>query len=86
MRISILLLMMPFVLMGCNQGEPMDKAVSPNGNTADLVATVDGCRIWRVNLSRSVYFARCPTNAVSTQWETLEGKQVVRHQTIGDGQ
>ena len=44
----------------------VDAETAPNGFNAELLGTVDGCRIWRIKDWRYVYFARCPEGAVDT--------------------
>jgi hypothetical protein len=69
-------------LASCGQ-EPMKAETSANGATAYLIATVDGCRVWRVWDGVSVYFARCPEGAVTTKYERQQGKTTVPQYTVG---
>lgn len=55
------------------------------GATADLIAKVDGCHIWRVRdgNERTIYFARCEHGATGTEWQESCGKRCSRSvQTI----
>jgi hypothetical protein len=74
------------LLAGCNSAMETEK--SPNGATAEMIATVDGCRIWRINDGRHVYFARCPEGAADIGYSYVisTGKvTTVSHvETIGD--
>lgn len=72
-------------LASCGQ-DPMKAETSPNGATAYLIATVDGCRLWRVWDGHDVYFARCPEGAVTTKYERQQGKTTVSQFTVGDSQ
>lgn len=66
-------------LAGCN--EAMDVQVSKNGAKAEMIAEVDGCRLWRVDDGyRDVYMARCPEGAASTQHSISCGKNCRRPQ------
>jgi hypothetical protein len=59
-------------LSACNKPTPMNTETMPNGVIADLVAVVDGCRVWRLdegNIKNPVFLARCPEGAVTTQTE-----------------
>lgn len=49
-----------------------------NGFHAELIGTVDDCRIWRIDDQKTVYFARCPEGPVTTQTTTTCGKGCVR--------
>jgi len=69
-------------LASCGQ-EPMKAETSANGATAYLIATVDGCRVWRVWDGVNVYFARCPEGAVTTKYERQQGKTTVPQYTVG---
>jgi len=58
---------------------PMKTEVSDNGAEGELIAKVDGCRIWRLRMENTVYFARCPEGPASLEHSYLSGK-IIRHQ------
>ncbi len=80
MKMLIVLL----ILSSCSP-DPIVTADSGNKDvTADLIARVDGCNIWRIYAARSVYFARCPEGARTTQWEEQQGKTSQTMFTLGN--
>lgn len=70
-------------LAACDVSEPMQQQTSANGTTADLIAVVDGCNVWRINGEfHAVYMARCPEGAAPMQNTVTSGKTTRIQQTI----
>jgi hypothetical protein len=74
-------------LAGCGN-RSMETEVSANGAKSELIATVDGCRVWRLYDGHYVYFARCPEGSATTTWNETKsnGKttSTIQRQTIGE--
>ena len=72
----MLALILPLAACG---NKPMDRTASANGAVADLIATVDGCRVWRIGGEvYDVYMARCPEGAADMENSVTEGKTPTR--------
>ncbi len=59
---------------------PVQTETGSNGFVAELIGTVDGCRIWRIKDAHTAYFARCEGEAttVTTEVKQVCGKGCVR--------
>lgn len=72
------------ILVGCADDRVLDAKVSRNGIRSELIAEVDNCRLWQVNIPGRnwVYLARCKggDNTVSAE---EGGKHKYLEQTIG---
>ena len=66
------------LIAGCSP-KPIETRKTDNAEVkAELIATVDGCRIFRLsNGWTSMYFAHCPLNA-TVQWDETCGKGCVK--------
>lgn len=76
-------------LAGCG-ADPIGQGETGNADvSAAQIATIDGCRLWRVNdgYSYRVYMATCgPAQRADIQWEENCGKNctnVLRTFTVG---
>jgi hypothetical protein len=78
-----LALIAALALAGCATA-PIRQAETGNpGRSADLIAVVDGCKIWRIYDLHYVYFARCPNGVARTETET-GGKYSHRVEVVAD--
>lgn len=71
------------ILSACNGPAGMETETSKNGVTAELIAEVDGCRVWRIDpggTSHKVYMSRCFDGAATTQQAVSCGKNCTRPQ------
>lgn len=75
-------------LSSCGPDPIYSEQNGPNGVQADLITEVEGCRIWRINAGRSVYFAKCGEKAVGAQWSethsTGKSSYTKHFQTLGE--
>ncbi len=72
------------LLASCS-AKPLSSEKTDNPEVrADYLATIDGCRLWRVNTGdRDVFLARCTNrNTTSTQWDESCGKACTRHELV----
>jgi len=75
--------MVLLMLAGCGQ-DAMQVQRSENGAVAQLIAVVEGCRLWRVNDGYSVYISVCDGKSADVQSRVSQGKNGTRPQyTIG---
>jgi hypothetical protein len=84
MNLTPIVLAAALILGGCS-AKPLSSEKTDNPEVrADYLATIDGCRLWRVNTgNRYVFLARCTDrNTTSTQWEESCGKACTRHEMV----
>lgn len=76
-------LMGMLMLAGCGQ-DAMQVERSQNGAEAQLIAVVEGCRLWRVYDGNRVYIAVCDGKSADVQSRVSAGKNGTRPQyTVG---
>lgn len=82
-RLLAALLPLSLMLAACG-ADPIATANSGNPDVqANLIAEVDGCRIWRIRdgNERKVYMANCAEGDARTEW-TTGGKHKSYHETL----
>lgn len=75
------------LLAGCNPPpQPVVSQKTENGMDAELIAVVDGCRVWFIRgAGHTVYLANCGPGPAKTQWTVASGKtRSVRTTVPGD--
>lgn len=76
-KFKLVFIAVPLIILSACSNPGMEKETSKNGVTAELIAEVDGCRVWRIDpggVSKYVYMSRCPEGAATTQRSVSCGK------------
>ena len=79
---KLLLIALTLPLIACG-AEGIRSEQSSNGVSSTLIATVEGCNVWRIRDGnmRSVYATICPSST-SNSWSESCGKSCIETKTL----
>lgn len=83
---TITIILLALILTACDVAPPIESKTNEQGVTTELIAIVDGCRVWRIDrggMSNPMYMTRCPEGTSDTQWRQQSGKSSYTVQNMG---